>query len=103
FSGRACSWRTDVRGGADHRPGRDPRRTRGRGARRPINRRTAHPWPSAAGKMTETASGGRVAQRLARLSFVDAGRAAELLSGPTLRWWNTETNAPVDSHAASVV
>src|SRR5438105_3251424 len=53
--------------------------------------------------MTEAASGGRVAQRLARLSFVDAARAAELLSGPTLRWWDTEANAPVDSHAASVV
>jgi glutamate-ammonia-ligase adenylyltransferase len=41
--------------------------------------------------------------RLARLSFVDGARAADLLSGPALRWWDTTRNAPVDDGAAAVV
>ncbi|MCU1656655.1 MAG: (Glutamate--ammonia-ligase) adenylyltransferase [Pseudonocardiales bacterium] len=52
--------------------------------------------------MTDPASGGRVAQRLARLSFVDGNRAAELLSGP-LQWWDRAANVPVDDRAAAIV
>jgi glutamate-ammonia-ligase adenylyltransferase len=41
--------------------------------------------------------------RLARLSFVDAAVAAELLTGPVLGWWDTERNVPVDDAAAAVI
>ncbi len=47
--------------------------------------------------------GGRVAARLARLSFRDGARAAELLSAPPLNWWDPAANRPVDDAAASVV
>ncbi|MDT4893612.1 MAG: [glutamine synthetase] adenylyltransferase / [glutamine synthetase]-adenylyl-L-tyrosine [Pseudonocardiales bacterium] len=46
---------------------------------------------------------GRPALRLARLSFVDGARAAELLCAPTLRMWDAKRNEPVDDGAASVV
>ena len=46
---------------------------------------------------------GRIAQRLARLGFLDAGRASELLSGDALRLWDTAANEPADDGAASVV
>ncbi|MEO8887732.1 MAG: bifunctional [glutamine synthetase] adenylyltransferase/[glutamine synthetase]-adenylyl-L-tyrosine phosphorylase, partial [Jatrophihabitantaceae bacterium] len=49
------------------------------------------------------AGGRRVAQRLARLSFIDADTAARLLTDPPLSWWDTRTNAPVDDAAAAVV
>jgi [glutamine synthetase] adenylyltransferase / [glutamine synthetase]-adenylyl-L-tyrosine phosphorylase len=52
--------------------------------------------------MTE-ASASRPAQRLARLSFSDAARAAELLAGEPLRWWDTQRNEPVDDQAAVVL
>ena len=45
----------------------------------------------------------RIASRLARLSFVDGARAAELLCGPVLRWWDADRNEPVDGGAAVVV
>ena len=45
----------------------------------------------------------RQAQRLARLSFEDGTVAAELLSGPALRWWDAEANAPSDDGAAAVI
>ncbi len=53
--------------------------------------------------MTEPASSGRLALRLARLSFVDAAAAAARLSGEPLLWWDADTNAPVDDNAAAVV
>jgi glutamate-ammonia-ligase adenylyltransferase len=53
--------------------------------------------------MTELASGGRLALRLARLSFADGAAAAELLSSEPLLWWDVETNAPADDNAAAVV
>ena len=45
----------------------------------------------------------RTSARLARLSFDDATRAAELLSGPVLRWWDGEGDRPVDERAAAIV
>jgi glutamate-ammonia-ligase adenylyltransferase len=45
----------------------------------------------------------RVVARLARLSFRDAGRAAELLSLPCVGWWDLEKNAPPDDAAAALV
>ncbi|MDP9093078.1 MAG: bifunctional [glutamine synthetase] adenylyltransferase/[glutamine synthetase]-adenylyl-L-tyrosine phosphorylase [Actinomycetota bacterium] len=45
----------------------------------------------------------RLAQRLARLSFADAARAGELLSGPALGWWDAVSNEPVDERGAAVV
>jgi [glutamine synthetase] adenylyltransferase / [glutamine synthetase]-adenylyl-L-tyrosine phosphorylase len=53
--------------------------------------------------MTEVAGGGRLAARLTRLSFVDGDRAADVLSGRALRWWDRTTNAPVDDRAAVVI
>jgi glutamate-ammonia-ligase adenylyltransferase len=44
----------------------------------------------------------RIALRLARLSFVDGERAAELLCSPTLGWWDPASNQPTQ-HAAAVV
>ena len=46
---------------------------------------------------------GRIAQRLARLGFLDAGRASELLSGDVLRLWDAAANEPSDDGAAAVV
>ncbi|HEY3631674.1 MAG TPA: bifunctional [glutamine synthetase] adenylyltransferase/[glutamine synthetase]-adenylyl-L-tyrosine phosphorylase [Jatrophihabitantaceae bacterium] len=46
---------------------------------------------------------GRIAQRLARLGFTDAARSGELLSGPVLRLWDAEANAPTDDDAAPVI
>jgi [glutamine synthetase] adenylyltransferase / [glutamine synthetase]-adenylyl-L-tyrosine phosphorylase len=51
--------------------------------------------------MTETA--GRVALRMTRLGFADGARAADLLSGPALGWWDVESNRPVDDAAAVAV
>jgi glutamate-ammonia-ligase adenylyltransferase len=45
----------------------------------------------------------RIAMRLARLSFVDAERAAALLCTPALRWWDPVSNEPADEGAAAVV
>jgi [glutamine synthetase] adenylyltransferase / [glutamine synthetase]-adenylyl-L-tyrosine phosphorylase len=53
--------------------------------------------------MTELSSGGRLALRLARLSFVDGAAAAELLSNQPLVWWDAEANAPADDPAAAIV
>ncbi len=47
--------------------------------------------------------GSRSAARLSRFSFVDGARAAELLSGDALRWWDLETNRPTDDAAAVVI
>lgn len=49
------------------------------------------------------ARGGRIAQRMARLSFAEPAQAAELLAGPPLALWDTEANAPADEHAAAIV
>ncbi|HEY3737609.1 MAG TPA: bifunctional [glutamine synthetase] adenylyltransferase/[glutamine synthetase]-adenylyl-L-tyrosine phosphorylase [Jatrophihabitans sp.] len=46
---------------------------------------------------------GRVAARLARLSFRDAQRAAELLTLPCVGWWDITRNAPPDESAAALV
>src|SRR3954454_8389591 len=48
-------------------------------------------------------AGARLAARMTRLSFVDGRRAAELLTGPALRWWDPERNQPVDDEAAVVI
>ncbi|MGI8761374.1 MAG: bifunctional [glutamine synthetase] adenylyltransferase/[glutamine synthetase]-adenylyl-L-tyrosine phosphorylase [Jatrophihabitantaceae bacterium] len=53
--------------------------------------------------MAEAARGPRVAQRLARLSFSAAERAAELLTEAPLRWWDAAANSPVDDDAAAVI
>ena len=53
--------------------------------------------------MTDPGAGVRTAQRLARLSFVAAHRAGELLAAPPLLWWDPAANAPVDDHAAAVI
>jgi glutamate-ammonia-ligase adenylyltransferase len=53
--------------------------------------------------MTEAPSTRRSAQRLARLSFSDSARAAELLASEPLLWWDETTNAPVDDAAATVI
>jgi glutamate-ammonia-ligase adenylyltransferase len=53
--------------------------------------------------MTEPHSGGRVAARLTRFSFADGARAATLLSGEPLRWWDQDANGPVDDAAAVLV
>ncbi|MFN2560419.1 MAG: bifunctional [glutamine synthetase] adenylyltransferase/[glutamine synthetase]-adenylyl-L-tyrosine phosphorylase [Jatrophihabitans sp.] len=45
----------------------------------------------------------RVAARLTRLSFRDGARAAELLSGAPLHWWDPATNSPTGDAAATVV
>src|SRR4051794_24949774 len=50
-----------------------------------------------------TEAGSRLAARMTRLSFVDGRRAAELLTGDPLRWWDAERNQPVDDDAAVVV
>src|SRR4051794_7148709 len=50
-----------------------------------------------------TEAGSRLAARMTRLSFVDGRRAAELLTGDPLRWWDAERNLPVDDDAAVVV
>ncbi|MGI8678913.1 MAG: bifunctional [glutamine synthetase] adenylyltransferase/[glutamine synthetase]-adenylyl-L-tyrosine phosphorylase, partial [Jatrophihabitans sp.] len=52
--------------------------------------------------MTEPADA-RIAARLARFSFTDAARAAELLTEPPLSWWNPTTNAPTSDEAAVAV
>jgi glutamate-ammonia-ligase adenylyltransferase len=46
---------------------------------------------------------GRIARRLARLGFTDAGAAAELLGSAPLRLWDPAANAPSGDGAASVV
>ncbi|MEO6886824.1 MAG: bifunctional [glutamine synthetase] adenylyltransferase/[glutamine synthetase]-adenylyl-L-tyrosine phosphorylase [Jatrophihabitantaceae bacterium] len=53
--------------------------------------------------MREAAASSRVALRLARLSFDDPQRAAEMLSGEPLRLWDARSNAPVDGDAAAIV
>src|ERR1700759_70569 len=53
--------------------------------------------------MTDAATLRRSALRLARLSFVDGVRAAELLSSPPLSWWDDDRTAPVDDAAATVI
>jgi glutamate-ammonia-ligase adenylyltransferase len=53
--------------------------------------------------MAEPVGGRRVAQRLSRLSFVDADRAARLLTDPPLSWWDEASNSAVSTAAASVV
>ncbi|SHG56914.1 glutamate-ammonia-ligase adenylyltransferase [Jatrophihabitans endophyticus] len=53
--------------------------------------------------MTDPPGAVRHASRLARLSFADGARAAELLAGAPLSWWDLETNEPVDASAAVVV
>jgi [glutamine synthetase] adenylyltransferase / [glutamine synthetase]-adenylyl-L-tyrosine phosphorylase len=53
--------------------------------------------------MTDAAGGGRLALRLARLSFVDGASAAELLSSEPLSWWDPDTNRPAGDQAAAVV
>ncbi|MEP7022196.1 MAG: bifunctional [glutamine synthetase] adenylyltransferase/[glutamine synthetase]-adenylyl-L-tyrosine phosphorylase, partial [Pseudonocardiales bacterium] len=53
--------------------------------------------------MTELSSSGRLALRLARLSFADGTAAAQLLSSGPLSWWDVETNAPADDNAAAVI
>src|SRR3954452_24858989 len=50
-----------------------------------------------------TEAGSRLAARMTRLSFVDGRRAAELLTGDPLRWWDADRNQPVDDDAAVVV
>jgi glutamate-ammonia-ligase adenylyltransferase len=46
---------------------------------------------------------GRVNQRLARLGFVDPDRAAAVLAGPPLSWWDSEASAPASPGAAAVI
>jgi glutamate-ammonia-ligase adenylyltransferase len=53
--------------------------------------------------MTEAPPGRRSALRLARLSFTDGARAAELLAAPPLSWWDEQATAPVDDAAATIV
>jgi glutamate-ammonia-ligase adenylyltransferase len=53
--------------------------------------------------MTDAATQRRSAVRLARLSFADGARAAELLSSAALRWWDDAQIAPVDDAAAAVI
>jgi glutamate-ammonia-ligase adenylyltransferase len=53
--------------------------------------------------MTESPTVRRSALRLARLSFADGARAAELLSSAPLSWWDEATTAPVDDAAATVI
>jgi glutamate-ammonia-ligase adenylyltransferase len=45
----------------------------------------------------------RVALRLARLSFPDAARAAQLLTAPGVGWWDVEANEPTSAAAATIV
>jgi glutamate-ammonia-ligase adenylyltransferase len=45
----------------------------------------------------------RAAARMTRLSFTDGVRAAELLAGDPLRWWDEAENAPASDAAAAVV
>ena len=51
----------------------------------------------------ESAFERRVVVRLARHSFRDAERAAVLLTAPTVGWWDTSTNSPVDEGGAALV
>ncbi len=53
--------------------------------------------------MTEAPPGRRSALRLARLSFTDGARAAQLLAAPPLCWWDEQATAPVDDAAARIV
>ena len=46
---------------------------------------------------------GRMNQRLARLGFMDPDRAAEVLAGPPLSWWDSEASAPASPGAAAVI
>ena len=46
---------------------------------------------------------GRMNQRLARLGFVDPDRAAAVLAGPPLSWWDSEASAPASPGAAAVI
>jgi glutamate-ammonia-ligase adenylyltransferase len=48
-------------------------------------------------------SGGRVAARLTRLSFVDGARAGRLLSAEPLCWWDEAANEPASDAGAVVV
>ena len=101
---------------ADHRPGRDPRRAGGRAAAasrqppnlpgaaaRPSTRTVAdrEPPPPMTGGCAMTGADRRGAHVLARVGFLDATRAEELLAGPALGWWDTDAERPVDSGAAS--
>ena len=51
--------------------------------------------------MAET--GGRVAARLTRLSFVDGARAGHLLSRAPLHWWDADANEPASDAGAVVI
>ncbi|HET6877756.1 MAG TPA: bifunctional [glutamine synthetase] adenylyltransferase/[glutamine synthetase]-adenylyl-L-tyrosine phosphorylase [Jatrophihabitans sp.] len=53
--------------------------------------------------MTDPLADRRVAARLTRLSFEDGARAAQLLAGDPLRWWDLDTNRPSSDAAAVVV
>ena len=53
--------------------------------------------------MTEAPPTRRSALRLARLSFADGTRAAELLGSEPLAWWDEAAVAPVDGAAATVI
>src|SRR6185312_10994342 len=54
-------------------------------------------------RMAEPTASRRSAVRLARLSFRDGERAATLLSGPPLSWWDDKATMPVDEQAAAVI
>ncbi len=52
---------------------------------------------------TDARADARTTARLTRLSFADAARAAELLAGEPMRWWDLEAGGPVSDDAAVVV
>jgi glutamate-ammonia-ligase adenylyltransferase len=51
--------------------------------------------------MTDAAA--RIAARMSRLSFIDGGRAAHLLTTEPVAWWSAERNEPSSDAAAAVV
>lgn len=53
--------------------------------------------------MIDAAAARRTAVRLARLSFADGARGAELLAASPLRWWDEGAAGPVDNAAAAVI
>src|SRR5919197_2146352 len=99
-----CAIRTRCRRcAASHRRQRRRSPTRPRSGPRSPPRRTQPALRCRRRRCAMAETGGRVAARLTRLSFVDGARAGHLLSRAPLHWWDADATEPASDAGAVVI